>query len=315
MRREVGGDMPKRELVLADLVNMDNPTFVFAEVKNIVDRIRRGFDFSRLDRVFSDTVALFDGHYPGYHRCTTQYHDLRHTTDVLLALARLIHGASVTGVNFSDREITLALVSALFHDTGYIQETEDTDGTGGKYTLTHVSRSIRFMSRYFAANGWGEDDDEFCRTIIWCTCHGEKISRVTFASPENELLGKMMATADLLGQLADRMYLEKLLFLYREFREASMMGAETEMDLLKSTADFFESIKKRLSTDLANVNRFMRRHFQTRWDSDRDIYMEAAERNVAYLDYLMSNHERDYRKKLKRGGVLNEIKRREFGDE
>jgi prophage DNA circulation protein len=94
-----------------------------------------------------------------------------------------------------------------------------------------------------------------------------------------------------------------------------MMGAETEMDLLKSTADFFESIKKRLSTDLANVNRFMRRHFQTRWDSDRDIYMEAAERNVAYLDYLMSNHERDYRKKLKRGGVLNEIKRREFGDE
>ena len=305
--------MSKREFILADLVNMDNPVFVFSEVKNLVDRMRRGFDFTFLDGVFADTVSLFTGTFPGYLPCTTQYHDLRHTTDVLLALARLMHGASVCGVGFCDREITLALVSALFHDSGYIQTVDDVDGTGGKYTLTHVGRSIGFLGRYAEEYGWGQEDRDLCRTIIWCTCHGEKISRIAFPSPESEMLGKMLATADLLGQLADRMYLEKLLFLYREFRECSMMGIESELDLLRSTADFYEGIKTRLTSDFASVNRFLVPHFRTRWDIDRDLYMEAADRNVAYLDHLLNNHERDYRKKLKRGGVTREIARRESG--
>ena len=303
--------MSGKNVVLADTVNMDNPGLVFAEVRSIIGRLSNGFDFSRLDRVFADTVDLFNGNYPGYLRCATQYHDLRHTTDVLLALARLIHGAFVAGVGFSDREVTLALVGALFHDAGYLQAVDDVHGTGAKYTLTHVGRSVGFMSGYFAANGWGEDDAEFCRTIIWCTCHGEKISRIAFASPECELLGKMLATADLLGQLADRMYLEKLLFLYREFRECNLMGIESELDLLRSTADFYESVKKRLASDLADVNRFMRDHFRTCWDVDRNLYMAAADRNVAYLEFLLNNHERDYRKKLQRGGVAGVIKRQE----
>ncbi|HEY6838291.1 MAG TPA: HD domain-containing protein [Geobacteraceae bacterium] len=306
--------MSKKVLVLADLVNMDNPIIVFAEVKNIVAQINRGYDFTHLDQAFSDTVDLFNGNYPGYRRCTTQYHDLRHTTDVLLALARLIHGATITGTRFNDDDITLALVSALFHDVGYIQTTEDTEGTGGKYTLTHVDRSIGFMAAYLAAKGWPEHSFEVCRKLVLWTDHGDRSANTPFMSPEIDMLGKMTGTADLIGQLADRIYLEKLLFLYQEFREANLMGGEDEVALLKRTITFYETIKTRMLTDLGNMNRFMRHHFRLRWHIDADLYMESVERNVAYLDYLMNFHENDYRQKLKRGGIMNKLLQQERQD-
>jgi hypothetical protein len=303
--------MPKKELLLSELVNMDKPKIVYAEVKNIVAQMDRGFDFSRLDQVFVDTVALYNGHYPGYRRCTTDYHDLRHTTDVLLALARLIHGAFADGVAFSSRHITNALVSALFHDAGYIQTCDDDSGTGGKYTQTHVERSAGFLTRYFAAKGWDRADSVACRGIIHSTSHGHPVSDAP-SSPELSMLCKMTASADLIGQLADRLYLEKLLFLYREFREANLMAGDSELDLLKRTVDFYESVKERLTTDLDNMHRFMRHHFRARWDMDRDLYMESVERNLVFLDELITNNQKDYRLRLKRGGLLDKLIRLEL---
>jgi hypothetical protein len=37
------------------------------------------------------------------------------------------------------------------------------------------------------------------------------------------------------------------------------------------------------------------------------MYMDAVERNVNYLDHLTKNHEKDYRDKLKRGGLLKKL--------
>ena len=304
--------MPKRKFLLSELVNMDKPKIVYAEVKNIVAQMDRSFDFSHLDQVFVDTVALYNGHFPGYRKCTTDYHDLRHTTDVLLALARLIHGAHIDGVNLSGQQITNALISALLHDAGYIQTCDDDSGTGGKYTLTHVERSAGFLTRYFTAKGWDKADAAICRGIIHSTSHSQNDSEASFTSPELLMLCKMTASADLIGQLADRLYLEKLLFLYREFREANLMAGDTELDLLRRTVDFYESVKQRLATDLDNMHRFMRHHFRLRWDMDSDLYMESVERNLAYLDELITNHQKDYRQRLKRGGLLDKLIRLEL---
>ena len=95
-------------------------------------------------------VKLFRGNYPGYQKCNTWYHDLKHTTDCLLAMARLLHGASLNGLPLPDRDVVLGLTAALFHDTGYIQAEDDLEGTGAKYTLVHVERSVAFMEKYFA---------------------------------------------------------------------------------------------------------------------------------------------------------------------
>jgi hypothetical protein len=47
---------------------------------------------SIIARAFSDSANLFRGEYPGYRACDTLYHDMQHTLDVTLAMARLING-------------------------------------------------------------------------------------------------------------------------------------------------------------------------------------------------------------------------------
>jgi len=71
---------------------------------------------------------------------------LRHTTDTFLAMARMIHGATLEGETFSERHINLGLIAALLHDSGYIQSESDLQGTGAKYTASHVQRSIDFLN-------------------------------------------------------------------------------------------------------------------------------------------------------------------------
>ena len=36
------------------------------------------------------------------------------------------------------------MLAILMHDTGYLKKRGDNEGTGAKYTLTHVDRSIQF---------------------------------------------------------------------------------------------------------------------------------------------------------------------------
>jgi hypothetical protein len=88
------------------------------------------FDFERVDLAFTDFMDLFAGRYPGYRKCNTRYHDLKHTTDTFMAMARLIHGAAIKGIKITRRGTSLWLISALMHDTGYIQTVDDQTGTG-----------------------------------------------------------------------------------------------------------------------------------------------------------------------------------------
>ena len=60
-----------------------------------VDCSRRpsgSFEFDKLWLAFYDFERLFTGRYPGYLGCDTTYHDMQHTLDMTLALARLVAG-------------------------------------------------------------------------------------------------------------------------------------------------------------------------------------------------------------------------------
>ena len=268
---------------LMHFVNMDDPRSVLKEVKTTVCLIYPDFDFKMIDLVFEDFLNLFAGNYKGYQECNTRYHDLKHTTDTFMALARLIHGATVTGVNISRHGISLALISALMHDTGYIQRIDDETGTGAKYTLSHVDLSIDFVSTYFNDKGYSREDYNFCRNIISCTGLDVSLGRIQFSNSENELLGKMLGTADLQGQMADREYLEKLIYLYREFREGGVPGYDGELDLLKKTPGFYQMTLNRFEEELSGTWRYMRHHFKSRWQLDKDPYQRTIEGHMAYL--------------------------------
>ena len=289
------------------VADMNDPRSVLKEVKTTVSMIFQGFDYGTIDLAFNDFVDLFAGNYPGYNKCNTRYHDLKHTTDTFMALARLIHGAATTGANITGRGVSLALISALMHDTGYIQTTDDQTGTGAKYTLSHVDLSIDFMKSYFNDKGYSREDFIFCRNIVKCTGVDVGFERIQFSNSENELLGKMLGTADLEGQMADRAYLEKLIYLYHEFHEGGVAGYESELDLLKKTPDFYRMTLKRFEEELGGVWRYMRHHFKSRWDLNKDPYKTTIEKHITYLEHTLRYHSDNYRDYLRRGCLIPDV--------
>jgi hypothetical protein len=288
------------EMQLSLMINMENPQGVFDEVKATVLMMFPEFAFDMLGLVFKDIVRLFHGEYPGYRRCTTQYHDLRHTTDTFLAMARLVHGAWAEGLHLTGAQANLGLVCALMHDTGFIQTLGDEAGTGAKYTRIHIMRSAAFMGNYLADNELPREDFKGYHDILRCTGLDTEIVKIHFDSSQIELLGKMLGTADLLSQMADRTYLEKLLYLFHELKEGGVQGYDSELDLLRKTPDFYAMAQKRFASELGGMNDYMRAHFKARWNLNRDLYREAIEKNINYLEFILEHHEEEYREYLLR---------------
>ncbi|MCK4910476.1 MAG: HD domain-containing protein [Thermodesulfovibrionales bacterium] len=289
------------------LIKTQDPMCVFDEVKITVRSFMPGMDLSDVEKVFNDTVSLFKGFYPGYKACTTDYHDLKHTTDVLLALASLFHGKSLSGQMLEPRAIRLALIAALMHDTGYIQAYDETHGTGAKYTAIHVERSIEFMEAYFKRLGWPMDDYKSAARMVLATNLSYKLTDIPFMSEEEKMGARALFISDMLGQMADRVYLEKLLFLYLELSEANVMGYSSEEDLLHKTVDFYETTWSRLVNEAGYTEDHMRRHFEVRWGIPHDLYAHAAQKNIAYLQYILENHRSSHREMLNRGGLVHAL--------
>lgn len=298
--------MRRRTSLWPQIVDTRTPSAVYGEVRRIVRVMQPGFAFDRLSQAFHDIVALFSGRYPGYKACNTGYHDLTHTMDTVLAMARILQGAASDGLRVTRRNIGLGLTAALMHDTGYLQRTGDRSGTGGKYTVNHMERSIKFMEEYFLENGYSIDYFEDAKKVLKCTSLAADICRIRFRSEELRVIGKMLATVDILGQMGHRNYLEKLLLLYRELREAKIAGYDREIDVFKRTFAFYEMAKRRLEGDLSDMKAFMISHFRTRFGLERDFYLEQIENNLKHLCLILEN-EGNYRRFLRRAGIVNSL--------
>ncbi len=282
------------------------PNNILEEVIDIVllifpqsDYYKVTFDFSKVINAYIDIVKLFRGDFNGYRKCNTKYHDLHHTEDCLLIMAKLIHGAFLNGYHFSKRSVALGLISAIMHDTGYIQSADDNNGTGAKYTITHIDKSIDFVKKYFELKKYSSDDFCFVKNCLECTGLNVVVKDINFESLENELMGKILGTADLIGQMSDLHYLEKLPFLFDEFQEGGITEYKTELDLLKKTPVFWEFTQKRFASELGNVDHYLRDHFRVRWGIDKDLDREAIEKNIFRLQYILENHPTDYRRHLR----------------
>ena len=283
------------------------PSIIFNEVLTIVEQVYpnfSGYEDDILKDAFWDTVRIFKGQYPGYKACNTKYHDLGHSLSVFLSTARLLDGASISGNKINPKIGLLGLIAALFHDIGLIQSIDDTNGTGAKYTIGHEERSINFMKDYLKKKNFDPDLIEYTSQIIACTMMNIEISKIRFQSKEVELMGKILGTADLYTQLADRLYLEKLLYLYREFKEGGINTFDSEYDLLQSTESFYRNIAfKRFDDELGRTYEFMKIYFKERWGIEVDYYMEGIKKNIEYLTNVVLKYRDDYRKMLRRAGI------------
>src|SRR6478736_1982510 len=205
-------------------------------------------DYDFVGRVFSWVEGCFAGRYGDYQAIDARYHDLEHTLQGTLCLARLLRCRHEAGVppKLSSRCVELGLIGILLHDTGYLKHRNDTTGTGAKYTATHVLRSLEFTHQLLTAKGFPAVDIRAVQNMIRCTGLDAFLESIGFESEEERLVGHALATADLLGQMAAEDYVEKILrrHLPQQIRRGQSMSDEALLLALKPDA-FEEGIQPR----------------------------------------------------------------------
>ncbi len=293
---------------LYDLINTGSAKEVLDEVQIILNMISPDFQQDSVTKAFNTIVGLYEGKHQGFKACNTEYHDLRHTIETFLAMARLLHGAQLNGEGFTQPHVALGLIAALFHDAGYIQEDHDGEGTGAKYTVHHEQRSAHLLERFGPEFGLSAEEIVAGRIMILGTDISMDHSKLTFPSTQIQLLCQMLMASDLMAQMADRSYLEKLLFLYHEFKEADVGGYDSELDLLKKTLTFYEFVAERLGSVFDKVDKFMTSHFVVRWEISSNLYQVAIERQKKYLHQILDTPDLDPRDQLKRAGIVQKVR-------
>lgn len=189
------------------------------------------------------------------------YHNLEHTQQVLVVGQALLQGKHSCNKAISPRDWLNMMVALLCHDVGYVRGlcTEDDRGTG-RYSTGHsgqvvdipqartdaclapyhVDRSQQFVLETLSHHPLIDLD-------VVLTC----IELTRFPVPEGDLyqdsigLPGLCRVADLVGQLSDPHYLQKLPTLYCEFEETGMAqtwGYESAADLRASYPHFYWSV-------------------------------------------------------------------------
>ncbi len=275
-------------------VNVEDPLRVRDAVLALFAARYPGSDFTPLAFAFDDFKALFEGNYPGYLACDTLYHDIRHTLDMSLAMARLIEGhdrSCAEAERLGARRAMLGVLIALLHDCGYLKRSSESRvKNGAVFTKVHVSRSADFISSYLPVLGFSAEAPTAAR-LVHFTGYEMEIADIRVDDPKDHLIGCMVGTADLIGQMSDRLYLEKCReFLYKEFvlgsiaRDTLADGREivryaSPDDLIIKTPGFYEYVARaRIDVKLGGVDRFVSAHFD-----GANPYQSEIDRNMDFL--------------------------------
>ncbi len=266
-------------------------------------------DDSHIKRAFEDFDNLFEGHFKNYNACDTFYHDKQHTLDMTLALTRLIDGherQSDSHETFGATQTTLAIITALFHDSGYIRKLHDQKHhNGAEYTRIHVSRSALFLRNYLSMIGLGQHA-ETASNMVHYTGYEVAPENIELPSEKLHLLGHMLGTADLIAQMSDRCYLEKCRDrLFPEF----LLGGLTEdkqedgsrqtiyasgEDLLIKTPDFYENeVQHRLNILFRKAYRYAEAHF-----GESNLYMNSLNQNIDFIQKLIKRNKTNELKRI-----------------
>jgi hypothetical protein len=279
-------------------VQVSSAQAVCRAVRDLYEAEFRTDAFDSVWLAFHDFERLYLGRHPDYHAVDTSYHDIQHTLDMTLALARLIVGHE-RSVDPDDRlgaeRARFAVVAALFHDVGYLRHRErDRDAVNGAvFTTTHVTRSGAYLERYLPSIGL-EAFVPVVSRVVHYTGYEIPIEEIELDDPRDTMVGHLLGTADLLAQMADRCYLEKCRDrLYPEFvlgevavnvdSTGSHAIYQSGRDLLQKTVDFYQkSAQKRLESGFNRAYRFIEPVF----DDGGNPYVRFIRKNMAFLNQI-----------------------------
>ncbi len=273
------------------------PTDVELEVRShyaeMFPRGDRGF----VPRIFGWAIDCFDGRYRDYQPIDARYHDLEHTLQGTLCMARLLGRWHDNGgsPSLTQQMVELGLLAILLHDTGYLKTRGDTEGTGAKYTLTHVSRSAEFASGLLGEQGYSDGQIRAVQHMIRCTGVNVDLNSIPFNSELERKVGFALGSADLIGQMAADDYIEKLPILYAEFAESARYnngapsaaaGFTSADDLMRKTPLFWEKyVIPKLNSDFQGVYRFL----EIPYPGGPNYYVQRIEANIDRLRRLLAD--------------------------
>lgn len=200
--------------------------------------------------LYAEYSHVYGNHYPEYAEvistvstlvlekligCDAPYHNLEHTVQVVLAGQEILAGKYLCDESISPQEWLHFLVALLCHDIGYLKGVCSNDqpeqhcfvtgigdervtlpssATGASLTPYHVDRGKLFVAENFSA-----------MPLIDVQAVQLNIELTRFPVPKETLhqdtldFPGLARAADLIGQLADPVYLAKLPALFREFEE------------------------------------------------------------------------------------------------
>jgi hypothetical protein len=285
---------------VTDTVQVSSPEAVLAAVESLYGATWPQQSLDPLRLAFEHFQKLFAGESPGYFGVDTVYHDRQHTLDVTLALARLIVGyerQTNETTRLGGERALVGLVIGLFHDVGYLRRVDEPESrNGAEFTRTHVTRGSRFLEEFLPVIGLGAWVP-MAREIIHFTGYEVPFAEIEarVPDPRDIALGHLIGTADMVGQMADRCYLEKCRDrLYAEFVLGGVAlplakngGLQVKyasgLDLLRQTPEFISEVRtKRLDGEFRSAYR----HFANLYGG-ANPYMEAIDRNVTYLRQIL----------------------------
>lgn len=241
------------------------------------------------ERLIKDISALFKGLWPDYQSCQVGYHTYQHALDVTLAAVRMAAGWNKCNPDskISPDNMEALLFSALFHDTGYIKDKDDNEGAGGKYTFDHTERSKEVAHGYLTRKKKPQELIDFVELIIETTDFGGKPDLNVFSSEEQGVVARMVASADLIAQMADIDYMNRLHDLHKEFLEAyEYIGRD---NLKKQGVHVFESFEEILSETVSFYENIILPRLEYLGRMDQYLLAIFGEGRNPYLENIIAN--------------------------
>ena len=180
------------------------------------------------------------------------------------------------------------MATTLLHDSGFVKESDDLEGTGAKYTLTHVVRSGDFAEKCLPSLGVTAEEIRLVKLAIDCTGVAVDVSALPFSNDRERFLGCVIGTGDILGQMAAPNYPERLPGLYSEFAEAAKHSKDSWIasyasarDLMEKTRVFYEGyVKSMLDGQWEQAHKALHHHFE----DGKNHYLESIDANIDRIE-------------------------------
>ena len=245
-----------------------------------------------LQRAVNRYASLVNGTQPGFLPLDTPYHDVQHSIDVTRCTASLLinyHGSAAEPPADCAERFLVTLICALFHDTGYLRHIDELHvQCGAQLIKQHVSRSVGHVQQLLHDLSLSQWRDA-AEAISHCTGYERSFSALRFPCAEDQEMGRLLGTADLIAQMADPAYPEKVRDrLYLEFEVAGLAGPAAHAAgtghgsaeaLLASTPEFIATAFSQRLDGLFDSNYHLLSDV-----SGNNRYLEQIQRNLQRID-------------------------------